>query len=103
MIAVRGRQTGLQELCPARIPADHVVDLGVGHRHLCRQVGSGAGPDRRIGGQAFADAADALLGAVVRGADQIDLAELRVDLQQPVVTVGGFDGGNERQQQILGR
>ena len=46
--------------------------------------------------------ADALLGAVVRGADEVDLAELRVDLQKPVVTVGGFDGGNERQQQILG-
>ena len=47
--------------------------------------------------------AEALLDTVVRGADQIDLAELRVDLQQQIVPIELFDLRPERQQQLLRR
>ena len=77
VVAVRGgRQPGPQELGPPRVSAQHVVDLGVGHRHLRSGFGIRARPDRPIDGQAIVDAADGLLDAVVRGADQIELAEL---------------------------
>ena len=103
MVAVRRSQARLEELRPARVPADHMVDLGIGHRHLRRQIWPGACPDLRIGGQAFADTADRLVGTVVGGTDEVELAQLRVDLQEAVVAVSCFDRGNEREQQILGR
>ena len=49
------------------------------------------------------DAAEALLDTVVCGADQIDLAELCVDLQQQIVPVDLLDLLSEGQQQLLRR
>ena len=104
VVAVRGSgQARPEELRPARIPADHVVDAGIGHRHLGGRFRIGARPDRLVDGQAVGHAAEALLDTVVRGADQIYLAELCVDLQHQIVPVGLFDLLPERQQQVLRR
>ena len=46
---------------------------------------------------------EALLDTVVCRADQIDLAELRVDLQQQIVSVELLDLLPEGQQQLLRR
>ena len=80
-----------------------MVDVGVGHRHLRSQLGIGACPDRLVGGQAVGDARQALLDTVVCSADQIDLAELRVDLQQQIVPVEFLDLPSKGQQQLLRR
>ena len=54
---------------------------------------SGRVPARiaEIDGQDLPHAAEALLGAVVGGADQIELAELREDLQQLVIALAVLD------------
>ena len=88
---VGGREPCPQELCAARVPAHHVVDLGVRHRHLRSGFGVRARPYRPVDRQAVVDTADALLGAVVCGAHQIDLAELGEDLKQQVVALAVLD------------
>ena len=66
---------------------------------------SGLVPARidRIDGQAVVDAAEALLDTVVGRADQVDLAELRVDLHQQSSRSAASICGPERQQQVLRR
>ena len=56
-----------------------------------------------VAAKAIADAADGIFGTVVGRADQIDLAELRVDLQQQIVAIGLHDLRFQRQQQLLRR
>ncbi len=103
MVAVRRGQPGLQELRAPRVPAHHQLDLGRRHRHLCRGLGLVTRENRRIDGQAFAHPVQAFLGAVVCGADEIDLAEQRIHLEHPVVAAGLLDLRHQRQQEILGR
>ena len=91
MVAVRGGQPRLEELRPARVPQDHVIDVDACDGPLDVGVGPGACPDRRVDGQDLPHAAEAFLGSVVRGADQIELAELREDLQQLIIALAVLD------------
>ena len=104
MVAVRGgRESRPEKLCPAGVPAQHAVDLGVRHRHLRSGFGVRARPYRPVDRQAFVDPADALLGAVVCGAHQVDLTEQGEDLQKKIVALAILDLLPEADQQLLRR
>jgi hypothetical protein len=75
VVAVRCGEAGLQKLGSARVSADHVVDLGAGHGHLCRGLRVGARADRPVNGQAVMDASKRLFYTVVGGADQVYVTE----------------------------
>ena len=102
VIAKRCCQAGLQESHPPRVAADHVRRLGVGDSHLSGGLRHGAGGDRRVDGQAVADASDGLLYSVNRSAREVDLTKLRKDFQHQVVSIFLLDRRHQGQQQVPG-
>ncbi len=77
-----------------------MVDLDVRHRHLRSGFRVRARPYRPVDRQAVVDTTDALLGAVVCGAHQIDLAEHGEDLQKKIVPLAILDLLTEADKQV---
>src|SRR5690349_7282972 len=97
------RETGPQKLCATGVPAQHAIDFAVRHRHPRSGCWIRSGPERPVGSKAVVDAAEALLGAVVCGADEIELAEQGVELQKDVVPLAVLDALAQGDQQVFRR
>lgn len=103
MITAGGGQSRFEKLDAPGVPADHVIDFGLGQTHLPGEIRTLPRADPEVDRQAIPDAGNAFHDTVVRGTHEVDLTELGEHLECVVVPVGLLDAGQQRHQQLPGR